>query len=1461
MVGSLDVLQLRYIIAASYPAVFIATIPSYYFLKQYGSIIGANPLVSFFEDYIVKSYGYIWFTLIYFSFLFLYIQSDYKVPISKIIQFLRSYGLNSLFFFLTQVWFFGSSIFERINIATGGHCINDLIKSESYCKSNGYQWINGFDSSGHFYFLISISLLVWGELINHLGIQSRSKIPNDDIEQAGDYELSRGTTINNQYFRLYKTIVLSVAFIFISIWYFMYLITCIFFHTIPEKFAGLLKVFSNYLKISESGNEIPSTNKLQELEADHSYISLNGNDVNIYYKSRDSLSQSVLQSLLKRLIKSITIAGFKILSWELFTNDELVGNSNSHDYKSVAEIEEDVGIFDVFNLYSKFISSRAKRNHIKNCKACQHERSQKETEKEKEKEKKIADDSDSSTIETIVGQPDKEFRAVFAIIGMTCASCVQTVSESLSKLLDNGQDINLKKGGGDEANFSVNLINKTAVVIMPNKQIINKIVDAINDLGFECKLLEVLPVQRTINTKVTAMISGMTCVACANSIQSAVNELPFVLESGINVVTKSGQFVLENEDDKNLIKLKETIEDCGFDYELINSEKINFTSSKKKSRTINISVEGMHCDHCPNLINNYLSSYGEAIVINDEISLSHPYIKFTYIPGINLTIRKLLFDLNHIEPLDSDEDAYKINVDKKGLFNCELVEPLSIDEHVKRLHKKELLRLAYRLILTFIFAIPTFIFGIVAMSLLPSSNGFRKWVEEPIWSGNVSRVVWILFFLSTPVYFFAADVFHRKAIKEVTSLWLHKNSFKSRIFKFGSMNLLMSLGTSIAYFASIALLILSSQQSVHTHMGLHTTYFDSVVFLSFFLLIGRLLESYSKGKTANAIASLSALKVQEATVVDLENSNYINDTVVNVKYLEFGDTIKIASGESPAVDCVIEEGISEFDESALTGESIPVKHGPGHQIFSGTVNIGNNVIIARVISIEGDSLIDQIVSTVRDGQLRKAPIERTADVLTGYFVPVITLLAIITWIIWLVLGETGSLPSNYLDIDIGGWVVWSLEFSIAVFVIACPCGIGLAAPTALFVGSGLAAKYGILAKGGGVAFQDGASTNVVCFDKTGTLTKGELQITDYSFNIDVESKSEIIKTFALQITRDLELASKHPLAKSAKSFVENFGNKMQTFKGSPNKVPQVETVPGKGLKGNIIYEEGEEDIWNKYKPKAAFLGNEQLVKDHNIKISEKHQKLLEQWKEQCKSLILVGLQCFEIFNDEEFHLVLSLAARDEIRVETKKVIEYLTNKLNIECWMITGDNRVTAEAIGKELGISNTNIVSEVLPDEKQAHVKRIRKLKGDKGIVAMIGDGINDSPALATADVGIALASGADLAVTSSDFILLNKSFPLISLLTLFDLSRVVFKRVKFNFGWSLVYNIIGIPIAAGVIYPYNNTRLNPVWASVAMAASSISVVSSSLALKFYRPRISTKDFDSIINKSPDAVYEPIEH
>lgn len=1099
----------------------------------------------------------------------------------------------------------------------------------------------------------------------------------------------------------------------------------------------------------------------------------------------------VLQRTYKAAIEAIEDAGFIVQDYVLRAADAQLLHKSK----------------DPTSWWNFMRRQRNLKTHRENCSECRKDSEKKST--------APSTDGDNSSELTQVVSESLEYRALYTISGMTCSACASNVTTAIKEALS--------KYKFDEMSCSVDPVNNTAVVIVPNKQVANVIIQSIKDSGYGAILVELLPVERETKYRVNAAIGGITCAACASSISTAVSDLPFLVEQAISVVSKSGVFILDSQDPEKLNLLKDTVEDCGFDFNVISTTRINHASVKKLTRTVNIKVSGMFCEHCPEAVIDILHRHGDAIVIDDPITLQHPFVKFTYIPSPpSFTIRSV------------------IQAIKDKNFEVEIIEDVTLDEHLRRIAKQETLKIAYRLALTTVLAIPTFVFGIVGMSLLPKMNPFKMWLDEPLWTGNVSRMTWILFFLATPVYFFAADIFHLKAFKEIRSLWKHKTPWKRRLFRFGSMNLLMSLGTTVSYVASIVLLGLSAHISPESGHGFTSTYFDSVVFLSFFLLIGRLLESYSKSKTAEAITSLGSLKPKSATLLtQFSEQSWGEDRLTPINLLEVGDFIRIVPGESPPADCIIIQGESQFDESALTGESVPVVHGPGQQVFAGTVNKGPQSIIAKLSALDGTSLLDHIVNTVRDGQMRRAPIERVADILTGYFVPLIIVLAIVTWVVWLALGYSGSLPPHYMDNDIGGWAVWSLEFAISVFVIACPCGIGLAAPTALFVGAGLAAQNGILARGGGLAFQQGSKINVVCFDKTGTLTVGgEPQITNFAVHAD-----KSIKTFALQVARDMEVNSSHPLARAVKTFIDKICEEQRVKLGKV-KVPEIHEIAGRGLSGAVVLndiEDDEEDsLWRQLKPTSVLLGNEKLMEENKVSLTSHQRKILDDWKLQGKSIIIVALRCQKFFHTDQHIPILVLACRDEIRPEAKNVIKEL-KKSGIQTWMISGDNETTAKTIAKELGIDN--VVAEVLPEEKANKIKWIRDttfVNGKPPVIAMVGDGINDAPALSTADVGVALASGSDLALTSSDFVLLSPTHPLITLLTLLKLSRKVFTRVRFNFGWAICYNAIGIPIAAGVIYPHNNTRLSPVWASAAMALSSISVVLSSLALKWFkRPRV----------------------
>jgi heavy metal translocating P-type ATPase len=469
-------------------------------------------------------------------------------------------------------------------------------------------------------------------------------------------------------------------------------------------------------------------------------------------------------------------------------------------------------------------------------------------------------------------------------------------------------------------------------------------------------------------------------------------------------------------------------------------------------------------------------------------------------------------------------------------------------------------------------------------------------------------------------------------------------------------------------------------------------------------------------------------------------------------------------------------------------------------------------------------MLDQIVKVVREGQAKRAPVERVADILTGYFVPVITLIAISTFVIWLGLGQGGILPEDWRDVDTGGWAFWALQFAIAVFVGACPCGIALAAPTALFVGSGLAAQHGILVKGGGEAFQEASALDVVVFDKTGTLTEGgHPSVTNHDVVASTEEEAKVIWA----ITQALEESSSHPIAKAITALCAE-----QNCAAITNST--IEELPGRGLKGTFTIHTSTNDT--RYE---AAIGSEIFISSLGTPMDTYWSNHASTWRTSGKSVALLALRPLSLSDGKEpaFKLAAQFATTDPLRPEASFVLSALRDQ-GLGTWMISGDNATTAMAVGYQLGIPATNIIAGVLPSEKADKIRWLqssapkRNGKAGRAIVAMVGDGINDSPALAAADAGIAIGSGSDVAISTAKFVLVSSN--LHSLLTLITLSRTVFQRVKFNFAWALVYNVVLLPIAAGVIYPvHGHPRLNPVWASLAMALSSLSVISSSLVMK----------------------------
>ncbi|PWN31144.1 heavy metal translocatin [Jaminaea rosea] len=942
--------------------------------------------------------------------------------------------------------------------------------------------------------------------------------------------------------------------------------------------------------------------------------------------------------------------------------------------------------------------------------------------------------------------------------------------------------------------------------------------------------------------RVDLSIEGMTCSSCVGGITKALRGEGWITGVDVALLTNSASVAIDGSHDPQ--EVVELIEDLGYGASV---EGIELLGGKEEEtgekgerreegqlirRTATIQLKGFHCPRCPQRVIQALHALNDdddtrAVSVHKAPTEADPTVEISYLPHApGFTIRRIL---QHIATLDP-------------AFTASLRQPTSPEDRANAIRARERRGILLRVVLTLVLAIPTFVVGVVFMSnLAPSSSTASRYFSHRL--SGVMRSEWILLALSTPVYLFAADVFHRRAAKTLWVLWrpASRTPVLQRFLRFGSMDVLISLGVTVAYFASLGQVAATASRSGSTGQlgmgvklglgmdmgpgsgmpgmdaGMDSThsdsYFDSVVFLTLFLLLGRLLEALSKAKTGETVAKLGTLRPNSATLAE-------GGEVVSAELLEVGDVVTVPHGASPPWDGTLVDEQAQFSEATLTGESMPVSKASGAPVYSGTINLGSPVSV-RITAASGKSLLDQVIDLVRQGQTRRAPVEDLADKLTAHFVPVIVLIALTTWLVWLALGLSGRLPSDWLDVAHGGWPFWSLQFAIAVFVVACPCGIGLAAPTAIYVGGGLAAEHGILAKGGGEAFQLASQIDAVIFDKTGTLTRGEVVIADFVQLDDAGERWDEQTTRACLSL--LEGRSSHPIARAVCDWAGD------EAKESGNvEMSDVVEVPGKGVRGVATTPDGRKA--------EVMVGNEAMLQQHEVAISPSSAGALQGWKQQGKSVLLFAGRHIDSSDlSTPWQLLAILSASDTIRPEAPSVVTALESR-GIHCWMLSGDNRLAAASVARIVGIDPSRVVAEVLPEQKVEQVKRIRTGDGKgRRTVAMVGDGINDSPALALADVGIAIGTGSDVAISAASFVLLNAN--LRTLLVLFDLSRAVLRRVKSNFFWAILYNAVALPVAAGVLYPVvaggKHVRLDPVWASLAMALSSVSVVCSSLLLR----------------------------
>ena len=675
------------------------------------------------------------------------------------------------------------------------------------------------------------------------------------------------------------------------------------------------------------------------------------------------------------------------------------------------------------------------------------------------------------------------------------------------------------------------------------------------------------------------------------------------------------------------------------------------------------------------------------------------------------------------DPAKTNEQNLIQAVQKKG-YSAEVLTDESYARE-EQLRKKEIQKLRSKLILSVALSLPALIISMVLMSL-----HYREYF------------LWIL---STPVQFYIGWPFYQ-------GTWAALKN------KSANMDSLIAIGTSAAYFYSVYAVLFNG--------GEHQ-YFEISSILITLVLLGKYLEAVAKGKTSQAIAKLVKMGAKTATVIRKGK-----ELKIPIEQVIMGDIVIVKPGEKIPVDGVVIGGYSSVDESLVTGESMPVEKKKGDAVIGSTIN-KQGTFRFKATKVGAQTTLARIVKLIEDAQGKKAPIQRFADRISAYFVPIVIGIAALTFLVWFVFA--------------GAELEFALITAVAVLVIACPCALGLATPTSIMVGTGKGATHGILIKGGDI-LEAAHKVKYVVFDKTGTITKGKPEVTDLIV-AKVSTEKQVV-----EIAASIEKSSEHPLAEA---IVQKGKEKKISFK----KVVGFQALVGRGVKGKIG-------------SKEYYLGNPTLMKEKKISLSS-YSSTIEALESEGKTVMALA--------DKKKILGL-IAVADELKDDSSEAIAILKS-MGLVPYMITGDNSRTAQAIAKKVGIEK--FFAEVLPEEKVKHVKELQK----KGNVAMVGDGINDAPALAQADIGIAMGSGTDVAMETGNIVLMKNS--LLDVPRAIKLSKITMAKVKQNMFWALIYNILGIPIAAGVLYPFTGWLLSPIIAGGAMALSSVSVVTNSLLLR----------------------------
>ncbi|XP_020216335.1 probable copper-transporting ATPase HMA5 [Cajanus cajan] len=883
------------------------------------------------------------------------------------------------------------------------------------------------------------------------------------------------------------------------------------------------------------------------------------------------------------------------------------------------------------------------------------------------------------------------------------------------------------------------LNNRAHVIFYPSFVNEEMIREAIENAGFEAALLS-----HDDSVQVCRIqIKGMTCTTCSSSLESALHATQGVLQAHVGLATEEAQ-VQYNPNLLSHNHILQVIQDAGFQPTLI-------TSSEDLSK-IDLHVEPALAHHpSTKLIQDSLQALPGVLAV--DITPEFNKISVSYKPDI--TGPRVFINL----------------VNQTANFKAKIY---PTQEGQRDSHRRHETRRYYKSFLwSLLFTIPVFLTSMVFMYVPPVKNLLEAKIVNMLTVGEVAR--WVL---ATPVQF-------------VLGWRFYYGSYKALRRGSANMDVLIALGTNAAYFYSVYSVVRAA-----TSRDLEgNDFFETSAMLISFILLGKYLEILAKGKTSDAIAKLMNLAPDTAVLLSVDaDGNVVGEEEMDGRLVQKGDVIKVVPGAKVASDGFVVWGQSHVNESMITGEARPVAKRKGDVVIGGTVN-ENGVLHVKATRVGSESALSQIVRLVESAQMAKAPVQKFADRISKYFVPLVIVISLTTWLAWFLAGRFHAYPKSWIPSSMDSFEL-ALQFGISVMVIACPCALGLATPTAVMVGTGVGASQGVLIKGG-QALESAHKVNCIVFDKTGTLTVGKPMI------VRTNLLTKMVLQEFYELVAAAEVNSEHPLAKAIVEYAKRFRDEENP---SWPEARDFVSITGHGVKATVHNKE-------------IIVGNKSLLADHNIEIPVDAKDMLAEAEKMAQTGILVSI------NGKVAGV---LAVSDPLKPGAQEVISILKS-MKIKCIMVTGDNFGTASSIARQVGIES--VIAEAKPDQK---AEKVKELQASGYTVAMVGDGINDSPALVAADVGMAIGAGTDIAIEAADVVLMKSNLE--DVITAIDLSRKTFSRIRLNYFWALGYNILGIPIAAGALFPSTRFRLPPWIAGAAMAASSVSVVCCSLLLKYYR-------------------------